>query len=165
MMCRVDKVSLSAARLLTAALLASGCGAVGAQSSSIRYSLTAPPLLADAEPGARPPVAAWGSMRLAGGVNNDGSGSGLSLEAGENWFARAGIGRTLDTDVLSVGGGYRFSGGDALTMSVMRQFGQERLGLAVRYDWRQAYLRLSYEQPLRSPGAADRLRFSAGVKF
>jgi hypothetical protein len=160
----VQKPNFPAARLLAAALLAGACGAAGAQSSSIRYSLTAPPLLADAEPAARPAPVGLGSMRLAGGAN-DGSGNGLSLEAGENWFARAGIGRTLDADVLSVGGGYRFSGGDSLTMSVMRQFGQERLGLAVRYDWRQAYLRLSYEQPLRSPGASDRLRFSAGVKF
>ena len=66
---------------------------------------------------------------------------------------------------MSLGGGFRFMDGDALSMSVTRQLGQERLGLAVRYDWRQAYLRLSYDQPLRSQGAAERLRFSAGVRF
>jgi hypothetical protein len=50
-------------------------------------------------------------------------------------------------------------------MHVTRQFGQERLGLAVRYDWDRAYLRLSYESPVRAIGAPDRLRFSAGMRF
>lgn len=161
-MCRVDSRH-QIARLAAAALLACDCGAGQAQVLSPNYTLTTPALLADPELGPRQAVAAWGSLRLAAG--RTGTGSGLSLEAGENWFARAGIGRTLDTDVISVGGGYRFSGGEALSMAVTRQLGQERLGLAVRYDWRQAYLRLSYEQPLRVPGASDRLRFSAGMSF
>jgi hypothetical protein len=66
--------------------------------------------------------------------------------------------------MMSVGGGYRFAGGDALSMQVTRQLGQERLGLALRYDVRRSYLRLGYEQQLHSPGA-DRVRFSAGVRF
>lgn len=150
-------------RVAAAAALACGCGVVHAQSLSPNYTLTAPALLAEPEVDARSPLVVWGPVRLSGG--RSGTGNGLSLEAGENWFARAGIGRSLEGDALSLGGGYRFIGGDALSMSVTRQLGQERLGLAVRYDWRQAYLRLSYDQPLRNPGAADRLRFSAGVRF
>jgi hypothetical protein len=134
-----------------------------AQSFGANYTLTAPSLFAEPEVVPISPLAVWGPVRLSGA--RSGSGSGLSLEAGENWFARAGLGRSLEGDALSVGGGYRFIGGDALSMTVTRQLGQERLGLAVRYDWRQTYLRLSYDQPLRTPGAVDRLRFSAGVRF
>lgn len=149
--------------LLVAVWLAAMCVAAPAQQLSPNYTLTAPTLFAEPELSPRLPQVAWGPVRLSAG--RTATGSGLSLEAGENWFARAGIGRSLDSDVLSVGGGYRFSDGDALSMVVTRQFGQERLGLAVRYDWRQAYLRLGYEQPLRLPGGAERLRFSAGVRF
>ena len=93
-------------------------------------------------------------------------GTGLSLEAGRNWFARVDVGRSLESsDVVSIGGGYRFEAGDALSMHVTRQLGQERLGLAVRYDWQRSYLRLSYEAPDRAFGLPDRLRFSAGVRF
>lgn len=150
-------------RLAAAALLACGLGAVQAQSLSPNYALTAPALLAEPEVVPTSPLGAWGRVRLSGA--RSATGNGLSLEAGENWFARAGLGRSLEGDALSVGGGYRFSGSHALSMAVTRQLGQERLGLAVRYDWRQAYLRLSYDQPVRTPGAADRLRFSAGVRF
>jgi len=145
------------------AALVCGCGAAQAQSLSANYTLTAPSLLAEPEVVPASPLAVWGPVRLSGGRSS--TGSGLSLEAGQNWFARAGLGRSLEGEALSVGGGYRFMGGDALSMAVTRQLGQERLGLAVRYDWRQAYLRLSYDQPVRSPGAPDRLRFSAGVRF
>ena len=135
----------------------------GAQALSPNYTLTSPAVLAEPELSPRTPLAAWGPVRLsgAGSIN----GSGLSLEAGHKWFARAGIGRSLDLDVASVGGGYRFAGGDAVSMHVTRQFGQERLGLAVRYDWDRAYLRLSYEAPVRATGLPDRLRFSAGMRF
>jgi hypothetical protein len=133
-----------------------------AQALSPNYTLTAPSLLAEPD-ASGPAVAAWGPVRIAGaGTTN---GNGLSLEAGHRWFARAGLGRSLDTDAVSVGGGYRFRGGDALSMHVTRQLGQERLGLAVRYDWERAYLRLSYESPARVVGAPDRLRFSAGMRF
>ena len=141
-----------------AAAVACGCVVAQAQTLSPNYTLTEPALLAEPEAGGTLPMASWGPLRLSGG-------KGLSLEAGQQWFARAGLGRSLDGGAMSVGGGYRFLDGDALSMSVTRQLGQERLGLAVRYDWRQAYLRLSYDQPLRSPGAAERLRFSAGVRF
>jgi hypothetical protein len=102
-------------------------------------------------------------VRFAAGGSS--SGSGLSLEAGEKWFARAGLGRSLENETLSLGGGYRFPSGNALSMQVTRQLGQERLGLAVRYDYRQAYLRLAYEQPVNPTGATDRVRFSAGFRF
>jgi hypothetical protein len=61
-----------------------------------------------------------------------GNGRGLSLQAGQQWFARVGVGRSLDSEGVSLGGGYRFSDGQALSMLVTRQLGQERLGLAVR---------------------------------
>jgi hypothetical protein len=149
--------------LLAGLVVAAAACQAGAQVLSPNYTLTTPSLLADPELGPTEPLVAWGPVRLsaAGSMN----GNGLSLEAGQKWFARAGLGRSLDTEALSVGGGYRFSGGDALSMHVTRQFGQERLGLAVRYDWERAYLRLSYESPVRALGAPDRLRFSAGVRF
>jgi hypothetical protein len=152
-------------RVACAVALAGGCGALQAQPLPLtpNYTLTAPALLAEPEIVPTLPLAVWGPVRLSGGRSS--TGNGLSLEAGENWFARAGLGRTLEGDAVSLGGGYRFMGGEALSMSVTRQLGQERLGLAVRYDWRQAYLRLSYDQPLRTQGAAERLRFSAGVRF
>jgi hypothetical protein len=150
-------------RLAVAAALVCACGFLQAQLLSPNYTLTAPSLLGEPEVVPVSPLGVWGPVRLSGG--RSGTGNGLSLEAGENWFARAGIGRSLEGDALSLGGGFRFLGGDALSMTVTRQLGQERLGLAVRYDWRQSYLRLSYDQPLRTPGAADRLRFSAGVRF
>lgn len=145
---------------LAVALVASQAGA---QMLSPNYTLTSPSVLAEPDVAAGAPVAAWGPVRVAAGGWSHGS--GLSLEAGHKWFARAGLGRSLDTDVASVGGGYRFAGGDAVSMHVTRQFGQERLGLAVRYDWDRAYLRLSYESPVRSLGLPDRLRFSAGLRF
>ena len=141
-----------------------GLPALG-QVLSADYTLTAPALMGEPEPD--PPTRAslllWGPLRLAAAASM--SGSGLSLEAGQKWFARAGVGRSLELDFLSLGGGYRFAGGDALSMHLTRQLGQEGLGLAVRYDWHRSYLRLGYETPVRSHGLPDRLRFSAGVRF
>jgi hypothetical protein len=150
--------------LLAGGLLSATAPFVRAEGLSPNYKLTAPALLAedgDVAPGL--PLLVLGPVRFAAGGSS--TGSGLSLEAGQKWFARAGIGRSLEYDTVSLGGGYRFAGGDALSMQVTRQLGQERLGLAVRYDYRQAYLRLSYEQPLHTPGAVDRVRFSAGIRF
>ena len=132
------------------------------------YELTAPtwllpaPAWNDPEMGPRSQVAAWGPVRVAAG--GSAGGTGLSLEAGQKWFARAGLGRSVENNSLSLGGGYRFATGDALSLQVMRQLGQERLGLAVRYDWQRSWMRLAYEQPLRPQGSTD-LRFSAGVRF
>jgi opacity protein-like surface antigen len=155
--------AFTAFAVLAGALLAAAVPAVRAQPAAM-YDLVTPALLApdgDVAPGL--PLAVWGPVRLAAG--GSGTGGGLSLEAGEKWFARAGIGRSLENDIVSLGAGYRFAAGDALSMQVTRQLGQERLGLAVRYDYRQTYLRLSYEQPVRAPGGVDRVRFSAGIRF
>jgi hypothetical protein len=153
----------SAWPLLAGLAVALAAPQAGAQALSPNYTLTSPSVLADPELSPRAPLAAWGPVRLS--AANSMNGNGLSLEAGHKWFARAGLGRSLDHEVASVGGGYRFAGGDALSMHVTRQFGQERLGLAVRYDWDRAYLRLSYESPVRATGMPDRLRFSAGLRF
>ena len=94
--------------------------------------------------------------------------SGLSLEAGERWFARVGVGATMvDREQLSVGGGYRFGGGDSLSVQVVRSLGQDRLGLAVRYDWASNYyLRVSYDRRFSdSLTPSPDLRFSAGIRF
>jgi hypothetical protein len=155
--------SCSPASWLLAGVVLCAPGQAAAQGLGADYTLTSPSLPVAPELGPEVPVAAWGPVRL--GSSGPASGNGLSLEAGQKWFARAGLGRSLDTDAVAVGGGYRFLGGDALSMHVTRQFGQERLGLAVRYDWHRSYLRLSYEQPLRTPGASERLRFSAGMRF
>lgn len=152
---------------LPACLLAAGVAMAGlgaqAQALSPIYELTVPALLAEPDPPARASMLAWGPVRLA--ATGSMGGSGLSLEAGQKWFARAGVGRSLDSDYLDIGGGYRFAGGQSVSMHVTRQFGQEGLGLAVRYDWHRSYLRLGYELPVRALGTPDRLRFSAGVRF
>src|SRR5262245_35239001 len=107
------------ARLVLAGVLAGAlAGPLGAQVLSPDYALTAPSwlLAPESEVVPRMPMAAWGVLRLAAGSSS--TGGGLSLEAGEKWFARAGLGRSLESDSLSLGGGYRFAGGDALSMQV-----------------------------------------------
>ena len=149
-----------AKRLLAGVALAGTCALACAQGVSANYGLTTP--LQDPELTPRMPLLGAGPVWLSAASST--TGSGLSLQAGQRWFARVGVGRSLEADVMSVGGGYRFNGGDSLSMHVTRQLGQERLGLALRYDRAQAYLRLSYE-PLRPMSGADTLRFSAGVRF
>jgi hypothetical protein len=153
----------SAYRLLALLLPVLACGPAGAQRVAADYRLVAPPPLVDPEFTPHGALATFGPLRFAKASST--TGSGLSLEAGERWFARAGIGHSLDVDVMSVGGGYRFTGGEALSMHLTRQLGQERLGLAVRYDWSRTYLRLSYEAAPRPANGPDRLRFSAGLSF
>ena len=104
------------------------------------------------------------SLRLGPEVRG---GAGLSLEAGERWFARvgtsAGASAAFDTDRVALGGGYRFAPNESLSMQVLRGR-SDRLGLAVRYDWSSYSLRLSYDRRwTESP--QDTLRFSAGVRF
>lgn len=134
-----------------------------AQALSANYTLTAPSLLEEPDVQPRLSRAGWGPLRLAPAQTF--AGTGLSLEAGERWFARATVGRSLDAEVYSMGGGYRFGDGESVSVHLTRVAGLERLGLAVRYDWRRSYLRLSYEPPLPSQGLPDRLRLSAGVRF
>jgi hypothetical protein len=111
------------------------------------------------------PSIGWGPLQFARTTSS--TGNGLSLQAGERWFGRVGVGRSLvERDAVSVGGGYRFGDNESLSMHLTRQFGQERLGLALRYDWSRTYLRLSYEPPPRLLGPAERgVRFSAGMRF
>ena len=159
---RTHRTPLLPAGLLAVAALAA-CLPAQAQVLAPSYDLTVPSLLAEPDPPTRASMVLWGPVRLA--ATGSMSGNGLSLEAGEKWFARAGVGRSLESEFLSVGGGYRFRGGNAVSMHVTRQLGQDGLGLAVRYDWHRSYLRLSYETPVPALGMPDRLRFSAGVRF
>ncbi len=149
--------------LLLAAALALPCAA-GALELGADYSLTRPVQLVPVAPALPQLVLPVGNVSRLG-MALPGSGGGLSLQAGERWFARVGLGRSLDRDVLALGGGYRFADGGALSMQVTRQMGQGRLGLAVRYDWTHSYLRLSYDTQPSAVGGADTLRFSAGVRF
>jgi opacity protein-like surface antigen len=159
----MQSVTRPIASALLAGVLAAGAGAAAAQAGPL-YSLTSPAPLLEPEFTPGQPLFAVGPWQLA--AASSGSGKGLSLQAGQQWFARVGLGRSLDSsDVLSLGGGYRFLGGQALSMQVTRQLGRERLGLAVRYDWSRTYLRLAYESPLRPANGPDALRFSAGVRF
>jgi hypothetical protein len=150
-------------RCLLLLATAGGCAIAQAQQLSPDYALTVPALLVEPELAPVAPLLGWGPLRLDAGASSHGR--GLSLEAGHRWFARAGIGRSLDVDAVSLGGGFRFADGGALSMHVTRQLGLERLGLAVRYDLQRSYLRLAYESPVRSLGQTDSLRFSAGVRF
>ena len=158
----MDRVSPFITQALVAAALVAAAGGSSAQGVAPIYSLTSPAPLLDPEVTPRVALLSAGPLQLSAASST--TGNGLSLQAGHRWFARVGVGRSLDADVLSVGGGYQFRDGDALSMHVTRQLGQERLGLAVRYDWHRSFMRLAYEQPLRAPGSAD-LRFSAGVRF
>ena len=99
-------------------------------------------------------------------------GAGLSLQSGAHWFGQVGLSQAPlnplthgTNDALNLGGGYRFSGGQALSLQVSRARGPlPRLGLAVGYDWPRYFLRFSYDQGLNL-APADSLRFSAGVRF
>lgn len=149
--------------LVSALALAGLSMPAAAQRIAPDYSLTVPALPLDTENAGRAPLLALGPLQLGAAASE--TGSGLSLQAGQQWFARVGVGRTLDSDSVTVGGGYRFADGQALSMHVTRQLGQERLGLAVRYDFSRAWLRLGYEAPTRALAGPDLLRFSAGVRF
>ena len=103
------------------------------------------------------------------------TGAGLSLHAGQNWFAQVGVGNsiqattgnaaTLISSEVMVGGGYRWGDGQALSLQVSKGQGLEsRLGLSVSYDWPRYFVRFSFDTGL-SPVPADKLRFSAGVRF
>lgn len=152
-------------RTIACAPLLAGALVAGAQELAPNYTLTRPAWPSVSDPDLSPRV---GLMNVAGvqlAAAGSDTGAGLSLEAGEQWFARFNVGRSLDSDLVSIGGGYRFGGGQALSMQFTRQLGQERLGLAVRYDWTRTYLRLSYDARTGNSGGADILRFQAGMRF
>lgn len=150
--------------LATALLTAAGATpwVAQAQSFSANYDLTRPVAVSygdtDLMPGAR--GIGFGQVRLAPAFGI-GSGAGLSLEAGEAWFGRLTVGRTVETDMLAIGGGYRFRDGQAVSMQFTRGT-QDRLGLAVRYDWPRYYVRVGIDREGSMP---DILRFSAGMRF
>jgi hypothetical protein len=109
-------------------------------------------------------------------IRGDSSGGGLSVQAGRTWFGQVGLGRTMNptpplpgqnatSEVVNVGGGYRWSDGQSLSMQLSKggNAGQ-RLGLAVSYDWPRYFVRLSYDGGL-SPVPQENLRFSAGMRF
>jgi len=121
-------------------------------------------------------LSAIGNLHLAPAFHTEGSfsGAGLSLAAGQNWFAQVTVGRSVlaplavapnaAADSMQLGGGYRWSDGQSLSLHVTGARGAGRLGLALRYDWPQYYLRLSLD-PRMDIGPVDTLRFSAGVRF
>jgi hypothetical protein len=172
-------------RLVSAALLpllAAGAllwpQVAGAQAFSADYGL--------ARPGVGSGIAApaysgggsfsLGSVRVGPALQADArfSGAGLSLAAGENWFANVSVGRSLQydpglsaavpTEALRVAGGYRWANGQSLSLQVTGGRSQERLGLSVSYDWPRYFVRLSYDTGL-NPVPQDKLRFSAGMRF
>jgi hypothetical protein len=130
------------------------------------YELTRPVSSAAADGDLLPSgtALAVGPLRLAPAASGN-TGAGLSLEAGkQQWFGRLTVGRTVELDMLSLGGGYRWSDGKSLSMQLTHSR-QEGLGLSLRYDWpRSYYLRLSYD-PRPANTASDMLRFSAGIRF
>lgn len=130
------------------------------------YGLTRPafPGYADADLLPRGAILSTGIVRIAPALGYGGGGAGLSLEAGQQWFGRLTLGRSVESEGLSLGGGYRWRDGETLSMQVTRGLANERLGLAVRYDWPRYYLRVGYELRPRT-GTADMLRFSAGIRF
>jgi hypothetical protein len=116
-----------------------------------------------------------GPVRLSPAIIAAGrfSGAGLSMQAGQNWYAQVGLGRTYEPaanfsgvapmGAVNISAGYRWSDGDSLSLLLTRPRG-ERLGLSVSYDWTRYFLRMSYEPGL-SLTPADMVRFSAGLKF
>lgn len=129
------------------------------------YELTRPAATAAVDGDLLPsgPSLAIGALRLAPASATQ-SGAGLSLETGQQqWFGRLAVGRTVELDMLSLGGGYRWRDGQSLSMQLTHSR-QEGLGLSMRYDWPRYYLRLSYD-PRPANTASDMLRFSAGIRF
>jgi hypothetical protein len=117
-----------------------------------------------------------GKLHIAPSLHSDAqyTGAGLSFEAGRNWFANVGVGRSLQpasnlpgrnsSDMVSISGGYRWANGQALSLQLTGGRSGDRLGLAVSYDWPRYFVRLSYDTKLNLT-PVDTLRFSAGVKF
>lgn len=98
---------------------------------------------------------------------------GLTLQANRNWFGQVGwsqgpvsaLTQGGANDILNVGGGYRWSSGQSLSLQLSKGRGPgQRLGLAVNYDWPRYFVRFSYDQGLNL-APQESLRFSAGVRF
>ncbi len=145
-----------------------------AQTSPSLYQLSpvVPAGLADSDPGSPAAMFSLGQLRIGSAVPG---GTGLAFEAGQSWYARLGMGRTIaqpaalglrgeSVDLFAVGGGYRWTNGQSLSLQLLRGNRQQRLGLAVSYDWPSYFLRLDYDAGA-SVMPQDSLRFSAGVRF
>jgi hypothetical protein len=100
--------------------------------------------------------------------------SGLKLQAGRNWFGQVGLSPSAPgslahpagAELVNIGGGYRFGGGESLSLELSRGFGpSQRLGLAVNYDWPRYFVRFSYDPQKFSLTPLENLRVSAGVRF
>jgi hypothetical protein len=152
------------ATLLTAAGMALCAVPAHALDFSANYDLTRPNVPTwDTDLVPRGAGFAIGSARVVPSFGNV-SGAGLSVEAGRQWFGRLTIGRSVESEGVALGGGYRWGDGQSVSMQLSRGMGSERLGLAVRYDWPRYYVRVGYEMRVRD-GISDTLRFSAGVRF
>jgi hypothetical protein len=100
------------------------------------------------------------------------SGAGLSFNS-SNWYAQFAVGHGLkysalpgvspQVEAVSLGGGYRWADGQALSLQVTGRT-TDRLGLAVSYDWPRYFVRLQYD-PKFTLTPAQQLRFSAGMRF
>lgn len=166
------RLSLIARVLLVVAMLAASQLAA-AQGFSADYGLVGG-AVSQAEPagGYRAGPLEIGAVRLGPSLQADRqfSGAGLSLAAGQNWFAQVAVGRSLQqnpvlpgvaaSDAIRVGGGYRWSDGQTLSLQVSRG---QALGLQLSYDWPHYFVRLSYDSRLNL-NPPD-LRFSAGMRF
>lgn len=116
----------------------------------------------------------FGRVRVGPALHSDGdfAGGGLSVTAGQNWFGGVAIGRNLQSGpdgmagqgAVRIGGGYRWSDGQALSLQLTGPRSGNRLGLSVNYDWPRYFVRLSYDAGL-NPLPQDKLRFSAGMRF
>ena len=151
-----------------------------AQQTSSLYDIvpTIPAAAPDSGAASVPSRFGLASLRIAPGLQAGGpslASGGLSLLIGQNWYAQAALGHGLaesngvglqpaNTDLISLGGGYRWADGQSLTMQLMRDTRRQRLGLAVSYDWPRYFLRLDLDSRLNL-APTDTLRFSAGVRF
>ena len=156
--------SRTAASLLLMAAAVMPCVSQ-AQTFSANYELTRPVQAAGADADLLPRGGslAFGAVRVAPAFGGTAPGAGLSLEAGQEWFGRLTVGRSLESDQVILGGGYRWRNGQSVSMQFTHSRG-ERLGLAVRYDWPRYYVRLGFD-PRPGDGSLDMLRFSAGMRF
>ena len=110
------------ARSLSVLLLAAAavpCAAL-AQSFEANYELTRP-VAADTD---LLPLAGglrFGNVRVASAFSpSAAAGGGLSLEAGKSWFGRFTVGRSIETDMIAIGGGYRWRDGESVSLQLSR---------------------------------------------